>query len=189
MKICTVTDNNEVLINTLRDADYIDAVTPSIPTNSIIIDSELPILAKNKALKVKGARNDQGYYLSSVNTEVVDDYRGKKAYSTKDGSEVEIKELGELPKSVTLKPRPSEYHTFDKGEWVITKADAARKKADEDKAHNQQVFAKMDALERKQNRPLREAALASTDTEKKAALTRVKAIDEQIDALRAQLKK
>lgn len=119
---------------------------------------------------------------------VKEDHREAVAYSTDDGQQVEIKELGKLPSNVTLTPRPSEYHSFSKGKWIIKAADAARKKSNEDKAHNQQVFEQIEQLEKKQQRPLREAALATKATDKNAALARVKAIDDQVEQLRATLK-
>lgn len=191
MKICSITQDNEILISTMRDADYIDAVTPSVPTNSIIIDSTLPKLDKNKALKIKGARNEKAYYTSSANVEIVDDFRNEKGYSTENGQVLEIKDLGELPSNVTLTPRPSEYHTFKSGKWVITKADADRKKNDEAKTHNQRVFEKMAALELRQNRPIREEKIALKAGNKRAAqaaLARIETIDDEINELRKQLK-
>ena len=122
--------NNELLINTLRDFDYLDAVTPSYPIHSVIADVELPVLNEKEALIVVGERASYKYskndieitinnvMLASQNLQVVEDHRGEKYFSTKDGSEIEIKEIGKLPDTITTKPRPSIHHSFINGEWV-----------------------------------------------------------------------
>lgn len=124
--------NNELLINTLRDFDYLDAVTPSYPIHSVIADVELPELNEKEALIVVSERTSYQYtkndieitinnvMLASQNLEIVEDHRGEKYFSTEDGSEIEIKEIGALPEHITTEPRPSIWHTYVDGAWIVT---------------------------------------------------------------------
>lgn len=164
---------HECQLNTINNKDY------DVPWNSLPVSH--PKLKKNEVAVAN---------LESQKWEIKADYRGEKAYSTENGQEVEITELGELPSNVTLIARPSEYHTFNNGHWSITKADAERKKADEAKAHNQQIQAQIESLELKQNRPIREKEIARESGDEaaaKAALNRIKTIDDKISVLRKQL--
>ncbi len=95
-------ETNELFVNTLRDADYIDACTLSIPLNSVIADNELPRLSENEAYIVTGERNQEGYFTVTENVTVIDDYRSQKVYLKMTGEEIEHKELGVLPDTVTL---------------------------------------------------------------------------------------
>lgn len=95
-------ETNELFVNTLRDADYIDACTLSIPLNSVIADNELPRLSENQAYIVTGERNQEGYFTVTENVTVIDDYRSQKVYLKTTGEEIEHKELGALPDTVTL---------------------------------------------------------------------------------------
>lgn len=162
---------HECQINSINNKEY------DVPWNSLPIAP--PETGKNETAVAD---------LESGKWEVKADYRNAKGYSTENGQEVEIKELGKLPEDITLEARPSEYHSFVKDKWTITKADQQRKQADEAKAHNQQIYTQIDELETHQQRPLREAALAKNDAEKKAALKRVQNIDDQINHLRTTLK-
>lgn len=184
-------ENSELIVSSLAELEKIDNVTYYVIGDNVIADEPLPAIKKNQALKVVGERNEDGHYTVSKNVKVVADLRGEKAYNIENGQEVEIQELGELPTNVTLAPRPSEYHTFKSGKWTLTKDGAARKKNDEARAHNQNIYAQIDALELKQNRPIREKELAKETGDEesaKAALDRIKAIDEQIQQLRTTLK-
>lgn len=168
------TGKHECQLNTINNKDY------DVPWNSL--STAPPKLKKNE---VAVANQDTQAW------DIQADFRGEKAYNTESGQEVEIAELGELPKNLTLTPRPSEYHTFKSGKWTLTKDGVARKKNDEAKAHNQKIYAQIDALELKQNRPIREKELAKyADDEKaeKAALDRIKQLDTDIQALRATLR-
>ena len=50
----------------------------------------------------------------------VEDHRGKVVYSTENGTEREISDLGPLPVNVTTEPRPNQWHNWDvgTGAWV-----------------------------------------------------------------------
>ena len=48
---------------------------------------------------------------------LIEDHRGQTVYSTEDGREIVIKELGPLPENVTTQPRPSERHVWQDGAW------------------------------------------------------------------------
>ena len=50
MKIYSYNEGTkELLPDTLRDADHIDACTPSVPLNSVVADNELLSLLNNQA--------------------------------------------------------------------------------------------------------------------------------------------
>lgn len=125
MKICTILEN-EVLVNTLRDADMIDKATPSIPKQAVVVDTELPKTNNNETLAVFGERDKNGHYLTSKNVKVIPDFRGQTVYQKTDGKAVEITELGALKDSVTLKYRPTEHHQFKQGDWVLDSAGKAK---------------------------------------------------------------
>ncbi len=124
--------NNELIVNSLRDCDYLDAVTPAIPADCVVADVELPPISKNQAYYVSGEKTN-GRYTVSNNVVVVADYRGAEVYDKETGEKVEITELGELPENLTETPRPSKYHTFTHDTWVLT-----------DKAKKQQLADKKD---------------------------------------------
>ena len=109
----------ELLVNTFRDADYLDACTISIPLNSVIADNELPKLSENQAYIVTGTRNQDGYFTVTENVTVIDDYRGQKVYIKTTGEEIEHKELGVLPDTVTLiAPLPYSEWSESANNWV-----------------------------------------------------------------------
>ena len=112
-------NNNELLIKTLRDADRIDACTFSVPLNSVVANSELPSLSNNQAYIVMGTRNQDGYFTVTKNVSAIDDYRGKKVYLKTTGEEIEHKELGALPDTVTLiAPVPYSEWSESANNWV-----------------------------------------------------------------------
>ena len=112
-------NNNELLIKTLRDADRIDACTFSVPLNSVVADNKLPILTKNQAYIVTGTRNQDGYFTVTSNVSTIDDYRGQKVYTKTTGEEIEHKELGALPDTVTLiAPLPYSEWSESANNWV-----------------------------------------------------------------------
>ena len=59
------------------------------------------------------------------------DHRGKTAYRTEDGAEVQIEQVGELPDGLTLTPRANAHQIWDTKTkaWVLTPAAAAQIKA------------------------------------------------------------
>ena len=61
------------------------------------------------------------------------DHRGKTAYRTDDGAEVQVEQVGELPDELTLLPRENEYQTWDAKAkaWVLPPDVAARLKAEQ----------------------------------------------------------
>lgn len=144
---------NEVLLYTLREFDYLDNVTPSYPVFSIIHDVDLPVLKDKETLITVGDRTSYTYnkgkfeitinnvFLISCNVQVVEDHRGEKYYSTQDGSEIEIKELGSLPPTITTIPRPDIWHLYIDGEWVMT----AEKEAEKAEYEKQQKITSLNA--------------------------------------------
>ena len=121
-------ETNELYVNTLRDADFIDACTPSVPLDSVIADNQLPSLSKNQAYIVTGTRNQDGYFTVTENVTVIDDYRGQKVYLKTTGEEIEYQELGALPNTVTLiAPVPYSEWSESANNWVEkTNADELR---------------------------------------------------------------
>ena len=112
-------ETNELYVNTLRDADYIDACTISVPLDSVIADNELPILSNNQTYIVTGTRNQEGYFTVTKNVSTIDDYRGQKVYLKMTGEEIEHKELGALPDTVTLiAPVPYSEWSESANNWV-----------------------------------------------------------------------
>jgi len=112
-------ETKELLPSTLRDADHIDACTPSVPLNSVVADNELPSLSNNQAYIVTGSRNQDGYFTVTENVTVIDDYRGQKVYTKTTGEEIEHKELGTLPDTVTLiAPFPYSEWSESESKWV-----------------------------------------------------------------------
>lgn len=61
------------------------------------------------------------------------DHRGKTAYRTDDGAEVQVEQVGELPAELTLLPRENEYQTWDAKAkaWVLPPDVATRLKAEQ----------------------------------------------------------
>ena len=61
------------------------------------------------------------------------DHRGKTAYRTDDGAEVQIEQVGELPAGLTFTPRENEHQTWDAKAkaWVLPPDVAARLKAEQ----------------------------------------------------------
>ena len=121
-------ETNELYVETLRDADYIDACTISVPLDSVIADNQLPSLSKNQAYIVTGTRNQDGYFTVTENVTVIDDYRGQKVYLKTTGEEIEYQELGALPNTVTLiAPVPYSEWSESANNWVEkTNADELR---------------------------------------------------------------
>lgn len=129
MKIYSYNEGTkELLPDTLRDADYIDACTPSVPLNSVVADNELPSLSSNQVCIVTGDRNQDGYFTVTENVTVIDDYRGQRVYLKTTGEEIEHKELGALPDTVTLiAPMPYSEWSESANNWVEkTNADELR---------------------------------------------------------------
>ena len=103
----------------MRTADRIDACTPSVPLNSVVADSELPSLSNNQTYIVTGTRNQDVYFTVTENVTVIDDYRSQKVYIKTTGEEIEHKELGALPDTVTLiAPMPYSEWSESANNWV-----------------------------------------------------------------------
>ena len=126
MQIYSFNENtNELLIKTLRDADHIDACTPSIPLNSVIADTALPALSLNQTYIISGERDNNGYLSVSKNVSLIADFRSVTTYNKETGDESVIDQLGDLPDNVTILP-PIPYSEWSEsaGQWV-EKANAA----------------------------------------------------------------
>ena len=72
------------------------------------------------------------------------DHRGKTAYRTDDGAEVQVEQVGELPDELTLLPRENEYQTWDAKAkaWVLPPDVAARLKAEQQDEMRERIKAK-----------------------------------------------
>lgn len=129
MKIYTFDEKNQELFkNTLREADYLDACTPSIPSNSVVADKLLPVLEPNQTLIVNGSPNSEGYFTVSQNLKIIDDFRGVKVFFKENGQQTIYDKLGALPEEITLTP-PLPYSSWDeaKKKWVeLANADELR---------------------------------------------------------------
>ncbi|MGI3296215.1 DUF4376 domain-containing protein [Neisseria sp. SLRRB23] len=68
-----------------------------------------------------------------VEWQYLPDHRGKTAYRTDDGAEVQVEQVGELPAELTLLPRENEYQTWDAKAkaWILPPDVAARLKAEQ----------------------------------------------------------
>lgn len=53
--------------------------------------------------------------------ECVEDHRGKNAWSTDDGTKIEISDLGPLPDNITTLAPPSVFHKWKDGDWSLDK--------------------------------------------------------------------
>lgn len=123
--------NNELIANSLHALEKLDNVTYFAVGDNVIADVDLPPLGENQAYLISGERNADGHYTVSNNVSVVADYRGIDVFDTETGEKVEHTELGDLPDSLTGKPRPGEYHTWGGSKWTLTAANKGRKLADE----------------------------------------------------------
>ena len=129
MKIYSFDEKNQELFkNTLRESDYLDACTPSIPSNSVVADKPLPVLKAHQALIVTGLRNADGYFTVSQNIEIIDDFRGTAVFDKKTGEQLTHHELGTLPDAVTtIPPIPYSKWSESKNAWVeLDNADELR---------------------------------------------------------------
>lgn len=128
MQIYSFNENTkELLINTLREVDYIDACTPAIPMSAVIADQILPNFGKQQALIVNTEKNSKNYFTVSENIEITEDYRQTVVYNTATGKEETVTQLGPLPDNLTLQAPPDGYHEWDGKNWVEkTNADELR---------------------------------------------------------------
>nr|VFK62734.1 MAG: hypothetical protein BECKTC1821F_GA0114240_10797 [Candidatus Kentron sp. TC] len=69
----------------------------------------------------------QAVVLRDAKPRLVEDHRGRDAYSTETGDPVRITTLGPLASNVTLEKRPSRFHEWVEGEWRFTRIEDARK--------------------------------------------------------------
>lgn len=112
-------ETKELMLETLRQADYLDACTPSIPLNSVIADKKLPVLLENQAYIVIGTRDSDGYLTVTKNVSAIDDFRGQKVYLKTTGEEIEYQELGAFPDTVTsIEPPPYSQWSESENKWI-----------------------------------------------------------------------
>ncbi|NUF08330.1 hypothetical protein, partial [Snodgrassella sp. ESL0324] len=112
-------ETKELIPETLREADYLDACTPSIPLNSVIANSKLPVLLENQTFIVTGKRNADGYFTVTGNVSTIDDFRGQKVYLKTTGEEIVYRELGAFPDTVTsIVPPPYSQWSESENKWV-----------------------------------------------------------------------
>ncbi|QOF68289.1 hypothetical protein IFE17_02610 [Actinobacillus sp. GY-402] len=128
MQIYSLSDTGEILLDTLRDADYLDASTPSIPHDSVIADTELQPQT-GKAYIITGARSADGRYYASA-ADAVDDYRGKTYYDTATGAATEITALGKIPENLTALKPESDLCQWDGAKWAVCPQLAAANRAE-----------------------------------------------------------
>ena len=112
-------ETKELIPETLREADHLDACTPSIPLNSVIANNKLPVLLENQAYIVTGKRNADGYFTVTENVSTIDDFRGQKVYLKTTGEEIVYRELGAFPDTVTsIVPPPYSQWSESENKWV-----------------------------------------------------------------------
>ena len=128
MQIYTLADTGEIMLDTLRDADYLDAVTLSIPHDSVIADDVLQA-QPGKAYIITGDRSADGRYYASAAT-AVEDYRGKTYYDTATGAAVEITALGKIPENLTALKPESDICKWDGEAWTECPVKAAERRAE-----------------------------------------------------------
>jgi hypothetical protein len=71
------------------------------------------------------SEHEAAVYVENSGWKIVPDYRGVLRYSTTDGSEVKVEELGVLPEEMpdtTDAPRPSEFHVYYENAWELDEA-------------------------------------------------------------------
>lgn len=92
---------------------------------------------------------------------------------------VDVAALPNVPKTLSAQiiPRPSAFHEWNAGAWVLNKAA-------QDAAHNDGILVQIAELEKQQPRALRELLI---DPANAFAKNKLADIDAQIAALRAQL--
>lgn len=92
---------------------------------------------------------------------------------------VDVAALPNVPKTLSAQiiPRPSPFHDWSAGAWVLNQAAQTT-------ANNKAIFAQIEELEKQQPRPLRELLI---DPANAFAKNKLATLDAQIAALRAQL--
>lgn len=78
-----------------------------VPFGFVQIDEPLPAPEPGKAWSIAGGKAEQ-----------MDDHRGP-VYDTQTGALIDWRDLGPLPDSVTPDPRPSAFHHWMEGRWVL----------------------------------------------------------------------
>ncbi|MBV7434460.1 tail fiber assembly protein [Cardiobacteriaceae bacterium TAE3-ERU3] len=104
--VCQLDSNKYFVSTTIADKDPLDAGF-LIPAGCI--DTAPPEQRENKVAQWD---SEKWHYVS--------DYRGQTVYSTDDGREIAITEIGELPDNTTTEPRPTQYHSWQGGAWTLT---------------------------------------------------------------------
>lgn len=136
---------HELLINTLREVDYIDACTPAIPMSAVVADQSLPDLDEHQTLIVYSERNSDGHLTVSENVKVIEDYRQLTVYDIATGEKRNITQLGPLPHDITTQVRPDKYHIFTDGQWIMTEESTAQKEADAEQSRQLKIKQLIDA--------------------------------------------
>ena len=121
--VCQLDADNLYLHPTVADLDPLAADGGYLLTAGCI-DAEPPETRAGFAARWLPERAEWQY---------LPDHRGKTAYRTDDGAEVQVEQVGELPAELTLLPRENEYQTWDAKAkaWVLPPDVAARLKAEQ----------------------------------------------------------
>lgn len=115
--VCQLDAAGYYICTTTADPDPLDPENYLIPGGCI--DTAPPEQRDNAIAQWDG---EQWQY--------IDDYRGQTVYSTANGREIAITEIGALPDNTTTEPRPTKYHTWQDGSWVLTDDGTAQQLAD-----------------------------------------------------------
>ena len=111
--VCQLDADNLYLHQTVADLDPL-AADGSYLLPAGFIDTQPPETRAGYAAKWLPEKGEWQY---------LPDHRGKTAYRTADGAEVQVEQVGELPGGLTFTPRENEYQTWDEKAkaWVLTK--------------------------------------------------------------------
>lgn len=82
-------------------------------------DSIIPAYATKRPVPDAGEHEVAVFDPAADSWRISPDFRGEVLFSTEDGKEVTLEEIGAKPVNVTDKPRPSIEHDWDGVEWVL----------------------------------------------------------------------
>lgn len=109
------------------------ATNELLVVEEMTIQSHTGIPAFSTEVLPKGNKDGYAQVFDQKNQkwEYVEDYRNKKCYSTENGAEIEVNELGKLPKSVTDQERPNVFAKWNGKTWVTDLEKAKEAKREE----------------------------------------------------------
>lgn len=86
-------------------------------------EPDVPLIPRNTTTKKPpSAGAGQAAVFADGAWALQEDHRGETVYSTDDGSEFKIQEIGPVPAGYTDQPRPSDWHVWQNGAWQFDTA-------------------------------------------------------------------